>query len=104
MSRIGFEWPSESHMLTTPGALPDRIAMYNANTLKIGVFGANCSSSRTATMVPERWTASWPDCLALAKMADAAGIDFMPPIGGWKGYFRRTDLRRRSPQSAKPAL
>jgi len=68
-------------MLTTPGALPDRIAMYNANTLKIGVFGANCSSSRTATMVPERWTASWPDCLALAKMADAAGIDFMLPIG-----------------------
>jgi len=92
MSRIGFEWPSESHMLTTPGALPDRIAMYNANTLKIGVFGANCSSSRTATMVPERWTASWPDCLALAKMADAAGIDFMLPIGRWKGYGGETDF------------
>jgi FMNH2-dependent dimethyl sulfone monooxygenase len=79
-------------MLTTPGALPDRIAMYNANTLKIGVFGANCSSSRTATMVPERWTASWPDCLALAKMADAAGIDFMLPIGRWKGYGGETDF------------
>ncbi|MEA2962621.1 MAG: dimethylsulfone monooxygenase [Alphaproteobacteria bacterium] len=79
-------------MLTTPGALPDRIAMYNANTLKIGVFGANCSSSRTATMVPERWTASWPDCLALAKMADEAGIDFMLPIGRWKGYGGETDF------------
>jgi alkanesulfonate monooxygenase SsuD/methylene tetrahydromethanopterin reductase-like flavin-dependent oxidoreductase (luciferase family) len=79
-------------MLTTPGVLPDRIAMYNANTLKIGVFGANCSSSRTATMVPERWTASWPDCLALAKMADAAGIDFMLPIGRWKGYGGETDF------------
>ena len=79
-------------MLTTPGALPDRIAMYNANTLKIGVFGANCSSSRTATTVPERWTASWPDCLALAKMADAAGIDFMLPIGRWKGYGGETDF------------
>jgi len=79
-------------MLTTPGALPDRIAMYNANTLKVGVFGANCSSSRTATMVPERWTASWPDCLALAKMADAAGIDFMLPIGRWKGYGGETDF------------
>jgi len=79
-------------MLTTPGALPDRIAMYNANTLKVGVFGANCSSSRTATTVPERWTASWPDCLALAKMADAAGIDFMLPIGRWKGYGGETDF------------
>jgi alkanesulfonate monooxygenase SsuD/methylene tetrahydromethanopterin reductase-like flavin-dependent oxidoreductase (luciferase family) len=79
-------------MPTTPGALPDRIAMYNANTLKIGVFGANCSSSRTATTVPERWTASWPDCLALGKMADEAGIDFMLPIGRWKGYGGDTDF------------
>ncbi len=79
-------------MPTPPGALPDRIAMYNANTLKIGVFGANCSSSRTATTVPERWTASWPECLALANMADEAGIDFMLPIGRWKGYGGETDF------------
>jgi alkanesulfonate monooxygenase SsuD/methylene tetrahydromethanopterin reductase-like flavin-dependent oxidoreductase (luciferase family) len=56
------------------------------------VFGANCSSSRTATTVPERWTASWPDCLALGKMADEAGIDFMLPIGRWKGYGGDTDF------------
>ena len=49
----------------------DRLAMYNANALKIGLFGANCSSGRSATKVPERWSASWPDCLALARMADA---------------------------------
>jgi FMNH2-dependent dimethyl sulfone monooxygenase len=84
---------------TDEGALPpraaslhERLAMYNANTLKIGVFGANCSSSRTATKVPERWSASWPDCLALAQMADAAGIDFMLPIGRWKGYGGDTDF------------
>src|SRR3982074_3953484 len=99
MSRIGFEWPSESHMLTTPGALPGRIAMYNANTLKIGVFGANCSSSRTATMVPERWTASWPDCLALAQMADAAGLDFMLPIGRSEGYGGESDVHRPTLQT-----
>src|SRR4030081_2892615 len=94
-----FEWPSETPMLTTPGALPDRIAMYNANTLKIGVFGANCSSSRTATTVPERWSASWPDCLALAKMADEAGIDFMLPIGRWKGYGGETDFHGTTPDT-----
>ena len=66
--------------------------MYNANALKIGMFGANCSSSRTATKVPERWSASWPDCLALGKMADEAGIDFMLPIARWKGYGGDTDF------------
>ena len=38
----------------------DRVAMYNANALKIGIFGANCSSGRSATKVPERWSASRP--------------------------------------------
>ena len=66
--------------------------MNNGNALKIGVFGANCSSGRTATRVPERWSASWPDCLALARMADAAGLDFMLPIARWKGYGGETDF------------
>jgi len=66
--------------------------MYNANALKLGLFGVNCSSGRSATKVPERWSASWPDCLKLARMADAAGIDFMLPIGRWKGYGGDTDL------------
>ena len=69
-----------------------RIEMGNTNALKLGLFGVNCSSGRAATRVPERWSASWPDCLALAKMADAAGIDFLLPIGRWKGYGGDTDL------------
>lgn len=73
-------------------SMGDRIAMYNSNTLKLGVFGANCSSSRTATCVPERWSASWADCLSLARMADDAGFDFMLPIGRWRGYGGSTDF------------
>ena len=71
---------------------PARATMHNANALKIGMFGSNCSSSRTATTVPERWTADWSDCLALGRMADEAGIDFMLPIGRWKGYGGDTDF------------
>jgi alkanesulfonate monooxygenase SsuD/methylene tetrahydromethanopterin reductase-like flavin-dependent oxidoreductase (luciferase family) len=82
-----------THMLDRPASLRDRMAMYNANTLKIGVFGANCSSGRCATTLPERWSASWPDCLRLARMADEAGIDFMLPIGRWKGYGGATDMQ-----------
>ena len=67
-------------MLARSASMQNRIAMYNGNALKIGLFGANCSSGRSATRVPERWSASWPDCLRLARLADAAGIDFMLPI------------------------
>src|SRR3981081_4038714 len=79
-------------VLARTASMHDRIAMYNGNALKIGIFGANCSSGRSATKVPERWSASWQDCLRLARMADEAGIDFMLPIGRWKGYGGETDF------------
>src|SRR5260370_21433301 len=85
-------------------AMRERIAMYNANALKIGIFGANCSSGRSATKVPERWSASWPDCRRLARMADAAGIDFKLPIGRWEGYRRGTDFHPTKPRSNTRAL
>ena len=74
-------------------AQTDRRSMYNANKLKIGLFGANCSSGRAVTLVPERWSGSWPDNLKLARMADEAGLDFMLPIGRWKGYGGDTDYQ-----------
>ena len=75
------------------GALAGRLSLYNGNRLKLGLFGANCSSGRAVTLVPERWSGSWSDCLALAQAADAAGIDFMLPIGRWKGYGGDTDYQ-----------
>ena len=69
------------------------MAMHNANKLKIGLFGANCSSGRAVTLVPERWSGSWPDNLKLARMADDVGIDFLLPIGRWKGYGGDTDYQ-----------
>src|SRR5438128_11827376 len=71
----------------------DRRSMHNANRLKIGLFGSNCSSGRAVTMVPERWSGSWPDNLRLARMADEAGLDFLLPIGRWKGYGGDTDYQ-----------
>ena len=37
-------------------SMHERMAMYNSNALKIGLFGANCSSGRAVTLVPERWS------------------------------------------------
>jgi len=86
----------ENSVLARSATMRDRIAMYNDNPLKIGIFGANCSSGRSATKVPERWSASWPECLELARMADAAGIDFMLPIARWKGYGGATEFHGHS--------
>jgi FMNH2-dependent dimethyl sulfone monooxygenase len=68
-----------------------RLSGWNAHKLKLGFFAPNCSSGRTATLLPERWSASWADNLKLAQLADAAGIDFLLPIGRWKGYGGETD-------------
>src|SRR5260370_21801034 len=67
-------------------AQQQRQAMHNANAFKVGLFGANLSGARTATTVPDRWSASWPDCLTMARIADEGGIDFLLPVGRWKGY------------------
>ena len=75
---------------SAPGA---RAGMGSSNRLKLGLFGANCSSGRAVTTVSERWSGSWPDCLRLAQMADRAGIEFMLPIGRWKGYGGETDYQ-----------
>jgi FMNH2-dependent dimethyl sulfone monooxygenase len=74
-------------------SLRDRMAMFTDNELKIGLFGANCSSGRAVTLVPERWTGSWQDNLRLARIADEAGIEFMLPIARWKGYGGDTDYQ-----------
>ena len=70
-----------------------RAQMGSPNRLKLGLFGANCSSGRAVTLVPERWSGSWADCLRLAQMADEAGIEFMLPIGRWKGYGGDSDYQ-----------
>ncbi len=62
------------------------VALLSANRLRLGLFGANCSSGRTYASLPERWEASWENNLRLAQMADEIGIECMVPIARWKGY------------------
>ena len=58
----------------------------NGHRLRLGLFGANCSSGRTYASLPERWDASWENNLRLAQMADETGIECMVPIARWRGY------------------
>ena len=60
--------------------MQQRLALYSGNRLKLGLFGANCSSGRAVTKVPERWSGSWPDCLRLARMAVEWGMPVPPDM------------------------
>lgn len=73
--------------------MQSRMAMHNANQLKIGLFAANCSCGRAVTLVPERWSANWPDTLAMARLADTTGIDFLLPVARWKPYGTHGDYQ-----------
>jgi alkanesulfonate monooxygenase SsuD/methylene tetrahydromethanopterin reductase-like flavin-dependent oxidoreductase (luciferase family) len=69
------------------------MSLTSGNKLKLGLFGANCSSGRSLTTVPERWPADWEGNLRMAVMADKCGIDFLLPIARWKGYGGETDFQ-----------
>ena len=59
---------------------------------KLGLFSPNCSSGLAVTTVDERWSGSWDDNLALAKLADEVGIDWLLPIARWIGYGGSTNF------------
>jgi FMNH2-dependent dimethyl sulfone monooxygenase len=67
--------------------------MHGPNRLKLGVFSANCDGGLTLTRAPERWRAEWPDIVATARIADAAGFEFFLPVARWKGYGGVTNSR-----------
>ena len=71
----------------------DHTRIYNQNKFKLGLFGFNCSGGLSLTKAPERWDASWDNCVTAAKLADEAGLEFLLPIGRWHGYRGETDTQ-----------
>lgn len=67
-----------------------------ANRFKLGLFAPNCSGGLAITKAPERWDASWENNVALARMAEAAGLEFLLPIARWHGYRGEIDAEGSS--------
>jgi alkanesulfonate monooxygenase SsuD/methylene tetrahydromethanopterin reductase-like flavin-dependent oxidoreductase (luciferase family) len=65
--------------------------MFNANRFKLGLFAPNCSGGLTMTKAPERWDATWDNNLQAARLAEAAGLEFLLPVARWQGYRGETD-------------
>jgi dimethylsulfone monooxygenase len=70
--------------------------MYSANKFRLGLFAMNGSGGLTMTKAPERWDASWANNLQAARLAEAAGLEFLLPIGRWHGYRGETDTEGTS--------
>ena len=70
--------------------------MRGPNRFKLGVFSANADGGLTLTRVAERWQAGWDDVVAVAQMADRAGIEFFLPIARWKGFGGEVNSREWS--------
>lgn len=70
----------------------NRNRMFDANQFLLGTFASNCSGGMSVTKVPERWVNSWDNNLKLARLLDAADIDFMLPIARWIGYGGDTNF------------
>ena len=68
----------------------------SANRVKLGVMAFNCSHGSTVTTVDEAWAMTWEDNMALARMADAAGMEALLPVGRWKGYGGATNFNHRT--------
>lgn len=71
---------------------PAENRMRRKDHFKLGTFSTNCSSGMSVTKIPERWDASWESNLALSRLLDDAGIDFMLPIARWIGYGGETNF------------
>jgi alkanesulfonate monooxygenase SsuD/methylene tetrahydromethanopterin reductase-like flavin-dependent oxidoreductase (luciferase family) len=59
--------------------------LFNANKLKLGVFFANIGGGARPTAAEDRLPAMWPVVAEVARMADAAGLEAMVPLGRWLG-------------------
>ncbi len=75
-----------------PSAINTTNPLFNANRMKLGVMAFNCSLGSTVTKDPAAWELTWPNNVALAQMADAAGFEALLPVGRWKGYGGATNF------------
>ena len=70
--------------------------LFGPNRFKLGIFSANCDGGLTMSLAPERWPADWDDIVAMTKIADEAGIEFILPVAKWRGYQGKANIYGRS--------
>ena len=57
---------------------------FSANPFELGLFSFNVDGGMAQTRVPV-WKATWDDNVAVARLAEEAGLEFLLPLGRWHG-------------------
>src|SRR3984957_8166375 len=70
--------------------------LFGPNRFKLGVFSANCDGGLTMSLAPERWRADWDDIVAMTRVADEAGLEFILPVAKWRGFQGKANIYGRS--------
>jgi dimethylsulfone monooxygenase len=70
--------------------------LFGPNRFKLGIFSANCDGGLTMSLAPERWRADWDDIVAMTRIADEAGLEFILPVAKWRGYQGKANIYGRS--------
>jgi dimethylsulfone monooxygenase len=58
--------------------------MRNDNPLKLGVFAMNMTGGAAMTTAPGTLAGTWDEQLDIARVADAAGFEFLLPVSRWR--------------------
>lgn len=66
--------------------------VFNDRKLKLGTFGSNLDRGCAISSVDGVLEISWPNTLALAKMADEMEFEALVPIGRWRGFGGPTNF------------
>lgn len=72
---------------------PKNPVLTSQNKLKLATFSFNCSGGATMSKQPESITPTWAEQVAIAKAAEAAGIEAIIPVGRWKGMGGETNFQ-----------
>ena len=68
------------------------IPVYNANKLKLGIFGQNCSNGCTITHAETTFKPTYKHNVEISQKADNLGFELLVPVGRWRGFGGTTDF------------
>ncbi len=75
---------------------PRHPLLHSTNKLKLAIFGLNVSHGCSMTNRPEALQADWQESVAIAKAAEAAGIEALIPVARWKGMGGEINFNHRN--------
>ena len=66
--------------------------LFNGRKLKLGTFSSNLSGGCAITTIDGTLEVTWPNTLALARLADAMEFEALVPVGRWRGFGGPTNF------------